>query len=48
MTPQEERTIEIRRGGHEDVVEHLENTTRLEGGEGLAELVLELREIWAE
>jgi len=43
----EERAVEIWLGGQQGLTQRLENATRLEAGEALAGLVLELGEIWA-
>lgn len=43
----EERAVEIWRGGAEGMAERLENASRLEAGEALAGLVLNLDDIWA-
>lgn len=42
----EEQVVEIWRSGEPGMVERLENADRLEGGEALAGLVLELGAIW--
>ena len=42
----EERAVEIWRGGESGMAQRLEGATRLEGGEALAGVVLELEAIW--
>jgi hypothetical protein len=42
----EERAVEIWRGGELGMAQRLEQATRLEAGEALAGVVLELETIW--